>query len=79
MSNPKVRLQLKGLNKLMRSEPVQQRVNAEAARRANRAGPKYRMVPSPHRYTARAFIEPKPGERIRDADTLGLLRSISGQ
>lgn len=76
MSDPKVRLQLKGLNKLMRSDPVQGRLNAEGARRANRAGPKYRMVPSPHRYTARVFIEPKPGERISDSDTLGLLRSI---
>ena len=75
----KVRLKLPGLNRLMRSAEVQSVVNAEAARIAHRAGSKYRMVPSSHRFTARAFVEPEPGESVDDADTLGLLRSISRQ
>ena len=72
----RVKLKLSGLNKLMRSEPVQSKVNAEAARMAARAGTKFRITPSPHRYTARAFVEPKPGVRLSDADRLALLRSL---
>ena len=75
----KVRLRLQGLNRLMRSAPVQTVVNAEAARIASRAGEKYRMVPRSHRYTARAFVEPKPDEAVTDADTLRLLRAMGGQ
>ncbi len=71
-----VKLKLSGLNKLMRSEPVQAKVNSEAARVAARAGGKFRIMPSPHRYTARAFVEPKPGVRLNDADRLALLRAL---
>lgn len=72
----KVKLQLKGLNKIMRSDPVQAELNARAARVAAAAGPKYRITPRPHKYTARTFVEPKPGETVSDADNLRLLRAI---
>lgn len=71
-----VKLKLRELNKLMRSAPVQSAVNAEGARMANRAGTKFRLTPSPHKWTARAFVESKPGERLSDADRMALLRSI---
>lgn len=72
----KVKLNLRELNKLMRSTPVQSALNAEGARMANRAGQKFRLTPSPHRWTARAFVESKPGKRLSDADRMALLRSI---
>ena len=71
-----VKLKLTGLNKLMRSAPVQAKVNAEAGRMAARAGAKFRVTPSPHRWVARAFVESKPGEKLSDADTAGLLGAI---
>lgn len=75
----KVKLNLRELNKLMRSAPVQAKVNAEGARMANRAGPKFRVTPSPHRWVARAFVEAKPGERLSDADRIALLRALGGE
>lgn len=71
-----VRLKLTGLNRLMRSEPVQAEVNKQAARMAARAGSKFQAHPSTHRWTARAFVEPKKGERLTDADRLALLRAL---
>ena len=71
-----VKLKLAGLNKLMRSAPVQSLVNEKAGRISAAAGPKYRVVVRPHRYTARAFVEPRESEQISDADTIGLLRAL---
>ncbi len=72
----KVKLNMRELNKLMRSPKVQSEVNARAARISAAAGPKYRIVPSPHRYTARTFVEPVPDTRISDADQSTLLRAF---
>lgn len=71
-----VKLKLTGLNKLMRSAPVQAKVNAEAGRMSARAGSKFRVAPSSHRYTARAFVESKPGEKLTDSDRISLLRAV---
>lgn len=62
----------------MRSKPVQDKLNAEAGRISARAGAKFRIVPSPHKFTARTFVEAKPDERLSDADRLALLRAVSG-
>lgn len=74
----RVRVKLAGLNKVMRSPGVQAKVNEEAGRMAARAGAKFRVTPSPHRWTARAFVEPRPGEHLTDAERLALLRSVDG-
>lgn len=74
----RVKLKLTGLNRLMRSAPVQAEVNKEAGRVAARAGSKFQVHPSTHRWTARAFVEAKPGERINVADRLALLRAVQG-
>ncbi|QAB17488.1 hypothetical protein Leucomu_05730 [Leucobacter muris] len=76
MSNLTVKLKLTGLNKLMRSAPVQAEVNRRAARIAAAAGKKYRLVVRPHRYTARAYVEPVEGAKITDADHARLLRAL---
>ena len=44
--NVQVKLKLAGLNKLMRSDPVQAEVNKAAGRVAAKAGPKFRVNPS---------------------------------
>lgn len=76
MSNLTVKLKLTGLNKLMRSAPVQAEVNRRGARIAAAGGKKYRLVERPHRYTARAYVEPVEGAKITDADQARLLRAL---
>ena len=73
----KVKMKLPGVNKVLRS--AQPSVNAAAARVAADAGPKFQVKPSPHRYTARAFAEPKPGERLSDEDRLALLTAVANR
>jgi hypothetical protein len=53
-----VKIRLRGINQLMRSREVQAVVDREGRRLAERAGPDFRYVPSPHRWTARGFVEP---------------------
>lgn len=72
----RVKLKLSGLNKLMRSAPIQAKVNEKAAKISAAAGPKYRMVVRPHRYTARAFVEPVEGANITDDDQRRLLGGV---
>lgn len=74
--NVRVKLKLKGLNELMTSAPVQAEVNKRAAKIAASAGPKYRMVVRPHKWTARAYVEPVEGERTTDADQRRLLGAL---
>lgn len=76
MSDVNVKLSIKGVNALMRSKPVQAEVNKRAAKMAAAAGPKYRMVVSPHKWTARAFVSAADGAKITDADVSGLARAI---
>ena len=71
-----VRLNLRGLNRLMRSDTMQSEVNAQAARVAARAGSKFQVHPSKHRWTARAFVETKEGETVTDSDRIALLRAL---
>lgn len=73
----RVKLSLRGLNRLMRSDPVQAEVNKAAGRVAARAGAKFQVKPSSHRWTARAFVEPKPGETVSHADRAALLRALN--
>lgn len=73
----RVKLSLRGLNRLMRSDPVQAEVNKAAARIAAKAGPKFQVKPSKHQWTARAFVEPKPGVTVSHADRAALLRALN--
>ncbi|GAA1579240.1 hypothetical protein ACIFOC_00443 [Leucobacter aridicollis] len=77
----KVKLKLTGLNKLMTSAPVQSRVNEQAARVSAAAGSKFEMVVQgkrPSRRTARAYVQPREGVRLSDADRIALLRALEG-
>ena len=76
MSDVNVKLKLKNVNALMRSKPVQDEVNKRAAKIANAAGPKYRLIVSPHKWVARAYVAPVDGAKITDSDQAGLLRAL---
>lgn len=73
----RVKLSLRGLNRLMRSDPVQAEVNKAAARVAAKAGPKFQVKPSTHRWVARSFVEPKPGVTVSHADRAALLHALN--
>lgn len=76
MAEVNVKLKLKGINAMMRSKPVQDELNKRAAKIANAAGPKYRLIVSPHKWVARAFVAPIEGERIADSDVSKLARAL---
>lgn len=71
-----VKIRLSGLNKLMRSAPVQAEVNRAAGRVKTAAGDKFQVHPSPHKWVARAFIEAKPDVRTTHADRARLLTAL---
>lgn len=72
----RVQLRLTDLNKAMRGPEFQGDVNRRMARVAAAAGPKFRLVVRPHPFTARAYVEAKPGAKITDADVKQLLRAV---
>lgn len=65
MANVRVVLKLRGLNQLMRSEPVQRVVNERAKRIAAAAGEDFEAVPKPHKWTARAYVQAKNARGMR--------------
>ena len=57
MGKPTVNLNLPGLNALMRSAEVQAEVNRRGQRIQAAAGENFEYVASPHRYTARGYVQ----------------------
>lgn len=58
MANVRTTLKLTGLNKLMRSAPVQRRVDALGRDMAAEAGPGFEYEGrKPHKWTARGFVQ----------------------
>lgn len=51
-----VKLNLRGINQLMTSQPVVAMVSERSARIARAAGANFERIVRPHRYTARAFV-----------------------
>lgn len=69
-------LRLSSLNRVMRDQAFQADVNRRMAKVAAAAGPKFRLVVRPHRFTARAYVEAADGERLTDADVSRLLKGL---
>lgn len=76
MSRGRVRINLKNVNRLMKSPPVQAEVNKAAGRIAAAAGSKFQVHPSQHRWVARAFVELAPGEWATHRDRERLLSAL---
>lgn len=66
MANVRVTLKLNGLNELMRSKPVQDMLNERANRIARAAGGNFEAVARPHKWTARAYVQPTGIEGMRE-------------
>lgn len=77
-----VKLKLSGLNQLMRSAPVQSKVNELAYRMATAAGPGHKVVVpgkglKRHPWTARAYVQQEDDAATRrDPNGTALLRAI---
>lgn len=56
MADVKVKLKIRGINAVMKSNPVQSEVARRAVRIAKAAGPGFEAVVNPAKYTARAFV-----------------------
>lgn len=72
----RVQRKLRGLNKLMAGREATAEVMRAAHGVKNRAGSKFEVIASPHKWTAGAVVRPKEGERMSDADRLALLRAL---
>ena len=76
MASP-VRLNLRGMNALMTSEPVQRDLDARGRRMAEAAGPEFEYVARPHPRTARGYVQPRSAKGARqEALEKRLTRSI---
>lgn len=73
----RVKLSLKGLNALMRSQPLQAEVARAANRIKNDAGPGHTVTVNPHRWTARAYVDQSWAKARTDPDALDLLRAVA--
>lgn len=73
----RVKLNIKAVNQLMRSQPVTAEVARRAHRIRNAAGDEYEVVVSPHKWTARAFVQAKDAKTSREEARTGrLLRAL---
>ena len=77
MVTVKVRMNLKGVNVLMRSPRIQKILNERGEQMAREAGPNFEYVEKPHRWVARGFVQPKnDAGRREEATDKRLTRAI---
>lgn len=77
MANVTVKLRLRGLNILMKSDPVQSEVARRAQRIAAEAGEGFEAVVKPAKYTARAYVRTADATgRKRQAEEAVLERAL---
>lgn len=77
MADVKVKLKIRGVREVLKSNPVQSDLARRAKRIADAAGAGFQMVVKPHRYTARAFVQTDTDEgRKRQAEGAVLERSL---
>lgn len=73
-----VKLNLAGLNQLMRSDAVQAIVDAEGRRVAAAAGSNFEYVARPHRYVARGYVQAKNARGMREQARNAVLERALG-
>lgn len=78
MAGVRVKLNLQGLNRLMRSAPVQDLVDAIGEGMAEQAGEGFEYASSPHRYTARGYVQVASGEGARRQADEAVLERVIG-
>lgn len=78
MSDVRVKLRIRDIRKLLKSNPVQSEVARRARRMANAAGPGFESVVKPAKFTSRAFVQTNSAEgRKRQAEQNVLQRSLN--
>lgn len=78
MTEVKVKLNMRGLNQLMSSEPVAADLERRGRRVASAAGAGFELVMLPHKFTARAYVRTKDASgRRREARDKILARSLN--
>ena len=78
MAKATVKLNIRGINKLMSSTPVQGEVDAHGKRRAALAGENFEYVSRPHRWTARGYIQPANYEGRKEQAENAVLERVLG-
>lgn len=73
-----VKMNLPGLNQLMRSDTVQAIVDAEGRRIASSAGSDFEYVARPHRYVARGYVQAKNARGMREQARNAVLERALG-
>lgn len=78
MAKVNLKINLRGVNKLMSSPAVQKDISARAYRIAEAAGPKFEAVEAAkfHPWVARAYVQKKQGEWLSDEDVRRLLSAM---
>ncbi len=77
MADVTVKLKMRGVRELLKSNAVQSNISARAARAARAAGPGFAAVTKPHTYTGRAFVQTVDLEgRTREAKEKILIRAL---
>ena len=64
MGKVKVKHNIQGIRKLMRSAPVAAEVERVAKRMADQAGPGFEHEMVPYKYTARAFVQTDASDSV---------------
>lgn len=84
MTKPRIKLNMRGVNELMRSQPVQDLTDAIGEGMAAQAGSNFEYVRRGHRWTARGYVQPANVEGMREeardkklTGVLGAARSAS--
>ncbi len=77
MTNPRVKLNIKGIREVLKSQPVIDELARRGARAARAAGPGNKLVVKTHKYTARVFVQTENEEAAkREAEEKSLTRSL---
>lgn len=78
MAVVRVRLNLRGINRLMRSEPVQDRLDEIGDAMADDAGDGFEYAPSTHKWTARGYVQVATGTGARRQAEEAVLDRVAG-
>lgn len=80
MTSFRVRMNLRGLNTLMRSAPAQSAVDQRGEAIASAAGDNFEYVRKPHPWVARGFVQPKNAAGAEEeATSKRLTRALGSQ
>jgi len=78
VSKVRVKLNLRGINQLMASRKVQDRLDEVGAEMAGDAGSGFEYEASPHKWTARGYVQVADGDGARRQADEAVLERVAG-